>query len=45
MLGGVNAVRVFKTKTFARFARKQSIDDPTLWQAIADGDTGLIEPT
>ena len=28
---------------FARFARKQSIDDPTLWQVIADADTGLID--
>jgi hypothetical protein len=36
-------VRVFKTKTFARFARKQSIEDTTLWEAIANADAGLID--
>ena len=43
MRGGVNAVRVFKTKTFARFARKQSIDDATLWRAIENADRGLVD--
>ena len=43
MSDGENAVRVFKTKTFARFARKQSIDDTTLWQAVANADSGLID--
>jgi hypothetical protein len=36
-------VRVFKTKTFARFARKQSIDDATLRRAIENADRGLVD--
>ncbi|MBI3420076.1 MAG: type II toxin-antitoxin system RelE/ParE family toxin [Proteobacteria bacterium] len=36
-------MRVFKTKSFAHFARKQSIGDATLWQAVMDADAGLID--
>ena len=36
-------VRVSKTKTFARFTRKQGIGDTALWQAIVDAEAGLID--
>jgi len=36
-------VRVFKTKWFVRFARRQSISDAMLLDAIALADQGLIE--
>jgi hypothetical protein len=36
-------VRVFKTKWFLRFARKQRITDRTLWGAVDGADRGLID--
>ncbi len=40
---GKSALRIFKTKAFARFARKERIDDAALWQAIADAGSGLVD--
>jgi hypothetical protein len=36
-------VRVFKTKDFARFARKERIDDAALCDAIIRAERGLID--
>jgi hypothetical protein len=36
-------VRVFKTKVFARFARKAALDDAALCKAVADAERGLID--
>ncbi len=36
-------MRVFKNKSFARFARKARITDETLCAAIADASRGLID--
>jgi hypothetical protein len=36
-------VRVLKTKAFARFARRERIDDASLVQAIARADRGQID--
>jgi hypothetical protein len=36
-------LRVFKTKDFARFARKEKIEDAALCEAIARADRGLID--
>lgn len=36
-------MRVYKTKPFARFQRRERISDETLWTAIADAEAGLIE--
>jgi hypothetical protein len=36
-------LRVFKTKTFARFARKADLEDSALCEAIADAERGLID--
>jgi len=36
-------VRVFKTKGFARFARRQQIDDGALCEAISRAEQGLID--
>ncbi len=36
-------MRVFKTKWFARFARKERISDPALWSAIDRAEDGLID--
>ena len=36
-------MRVFKNKSFARFARKARITDAVLWAAIADASRGLID--
>jgi hypothetical protein len=36
-------VRVFKTKDFARFARKSGIDDAALCEAIVRVERGLID--
>ena len=35
-------MRIFKNKPFARFARKNEIDDSELCEAIKDADRGLI---
>jgi hypothetical protein len=35
-------VRVFKTKSFVRFARKADIGDAVLCEAIQDAERGLI---
>lgn len=35
--------RVFKNKSFARFARKAKIDDASLCKAVADAEKGLID--
>ncbi len=37
------ASRVFKSKSFARFARKAKIDDASLCKAIANAEKGLID--
>jgi hypothetical protein len=37
------AVRVFKTKWFRRFARRERIDDIALCEAIARANRGLID--
>ena len=36
-------MRIFKTKSFARFAAKEDIDDATLREAIRRAETGLID--
>lgn len=36
-------MRVFKTKDFARFARKEGIDDDALCEAIARAERGLVD--
>lgn len=36
-------MRVFKTKTFARFARKEGLEDKVLAEAIADIECRLID--
>ena len=36
-------MRVFKTKTFARFARKAGLGNATLCKAIVDAERGLID--
>jgi hypothetical protein len=38
-----NDVRVFKTKDFARFARKERIGDDALCESIARAERGLID--
>jgi hypothetical protein len=38
-----NRVRVFKNKSFARFARKNEIDDEELCKAVDDTERGLID--
>lgn len=35
-------MRVFVTKVFARFARKERLDDKRLWEAIARAERGLV---
>src|SRR5712691_11696237 len=36
-------MRIFKNKPFNRFARKGGLDDPTLCEAIANAEHGLID--
>lgn len=36
-------MRVFKTKWFVRFARKERITDRTLWNAVDQADRDLID--
>lgn len=36
-------MQVFKTKTFARFARKAHLEDAALCEAIANAERGLID--
>jgi hypothetical protein len=36
-------VRVYKTKPFARFQRRERITDATLCSAVADAEAGLVE--
>lgn len=36
-------MRVFKTKAFARFARRERISDPRLLDAVQRADRGLID--
>jgi hypothetical protein len=36
-------IRIFKTKVFARFARKAGIDDTALREAVARAQRGLID--
>lgn len=40
---GTGVVRVFKTKWFVRFARKEKIADGTLCEAVARAERGLID--
>ena len=40
---GRRAMRVFKSKSFARFARKARITDAVLCAAIADASRGLVD--
>jgi hypothetical protein len=36
-------VRIFKTKAFTRFARRENLDDAALRRAIRDAERGLID--
>lgn len=36
-------MRVLKTKSFSRFARKAALDDASLCNAVADAERGLID--
>lgn len=36
-------MRIFKTRSFARFARKESIEDTELFEAIQRANRGLID--
>lgn len=36
-------MRIFKNKTFTRFARKAGIDDASLCKAVRDADQGLLD--
>ena len=36
-------MRIFKSRKFARFARKEGIDDDVLRKSILDADRGLID--
>jgi hypothetical protein len=36
-------VRIFKSKRFTKFARKERIDDATLCQAVSDAERGLVD--
>jgi len=36
-------VRIFKSKRFARFARKERIGDARLYSAVTDAERGLID--
>lgn len=36
-------MRVYKTRPFARFQRRERISDETLCKAVADAEAGLIE--
>lgn len=36
-------MRVFETKSFARFARKANLDDAVLCMTVADAERGLID--
>jgi hypothetical protein len=38
-------MRIFKTKEFARLARKEGIDDLSLYQAVQRAQKGLIDAT
>jgi hypothetical protein len=42
-LDGEQAMRIFKTKWFKRFARKESIADEQLCEAIERAESGLID--
>jgi hypothetical protein len=36
-------LRIFKNKSFARFAKKSEISDATLCRAVRDAEQGLID--
>lgn len=36
-------MRIFKNKSFARFAKKSAVSDAALWRAIRDVEQGLID--
>jgi hypothetical protein len=36
-------VRVFKSKRFAKFARKERISDASLYKAVKDAEQGLVD--
>ena len=36
-------MRVFKTRQFDRWARKEGVTDPTLWAAVIEMENGLID--
>lgn len=36
-------MRVFKTRQFDRWARKEGVTDPTLWAAVVEMENGLID--
>jgi hypothetical protein len=40
---GYQRVRIFKSKRFAKFARKQRITDANLIDAVSDAEQGLID--
>jgi hypothetical protein len=35
-------MRIFKTKAFARFAKKAKLDDNSLYKAVMEAEQGLI---
>jgi hypothetical protein len=39
----MNSLRLFKTKWFDRFSRKNSIDDKTLREAVERAERGLVD--
>jgi hypothetical protein len=39
----LSSVRIFKNKSFSRFARKSGIADASLCKAVADAEKGLID--
>ena len=39
----MSSARIFKNKSFARFARKSGIADASLCKAVADAEKGLID--
>ena len=40
---GPKRMAIYKTRQFARFARKAGINDEDLWRAISQAEQGLID--
>jgi hypothetical protein len=43
MMEGVDGLRIFKTKEFARFARREGISDAMLREAVERAGRGLVD--